>query len=152
MCDSLGEEAFMTESVRQAIQSALRENPSGLKAMDVARRMGINVSSLYRWGESADQDIPLARLVQLVLVTGDTRPVSAICRLVGGLFVTEKPACMTKETVTEATVKAIKEFSDLAQEVSGDIIDGSITEDELLRVRREAMHAQQAIEFALLHA
>lgn len=145
MQSSRPEEVYMTDPVREAIRQALKSNPAGLKACDIAKRMGVNQSSLYRWGEGVDQDIPLARLVQLVLISGDPRPVAALCRLVGGLFVVAKWPAVSKEAATDALVKAIKEFADLTAEASKDIIDGQIDSVELERICREGGQAQVAL-------
>lgn len=135
----------MTDPVREAIRLTLKSNPANLKAAEIALRMGVNQSSLYRWGESADQDIPLNRLLQLTHISQDPRTVAAVCKLAGGIFVLLKAGASTKEAATEATVKAVKEFSDLLQEVSKDLFDGTISQEELVRIRREAAQAQQAI-------
>lgn len=145
MCDSPREGGSMTDPVREAIRLTLKSNPANLKAAEIALRMGVNQSSLYRWGESADQDIPLNRLLQLTHISQDPRTVAAVCKLAGGIFVLLKAGASTKEAATEATVKAVKEFSDLLQEVSKDLFDGTISQEELVRIRREAAQAQQAI-------
>lgn len=133
----------MSERVRQAIHEAIESNPAGLKGEAIAARMRVSVSLLYGWGEIGRTAIPLDRLIQFSLITGDFRPVNAICREVGGLFV---PCPQDDGNGADAgAMRALKEFSDLMQESSSALLDGKISAAELARIRREGAEAQREL-------
>jgi hypothetical protein len=131
------------EDLKLAIKAVFHRNPAGLKEEAIATRMGMPRTFLYRYGDLHQEAIiPLERLVQLVLISSDTRPMAALCRACGGEFVAVKPLCRGNE---QTALKAVREFSELMNEYSKDIIDGHVTPRELARLEREASEAQQAI-------
>lgn len=133
----------MNEAVRQAIHDAIANNPAGLKGEAIAARMAVSISVLYRWGELSGKPIPLDRLKQFVLVTGDMRPITALCREVGGLFI---PCPQDDGNGADAgAMRALKEFSDLMQESSSALMDGKVSQGELIRIRREGAEAQREL-------
>ena len=131
------------EPIREAVHDAVEDNPAKLKADRIAAILGVSRSEVYAWGEVDRKTIPLARLVQLVTLTRDYRPVSAVCRAVGGIFVA-LPA-QSDFAAEYELVAAIKEFSDVMQEVSAALSDGTITAAEIARVRKQGAEAQRAL-------
>lgn len=133
----------MSEPVRQAIRDAIHQNPAGLKAESIAARMRISVSILYGWGELGRSPVPLDRLVQFVLITGDFRPINALSRELGGVFI---PCPHDDGAGADAgAMRALKEFSDLMQESTQALLDGRISDAELARIRREGAEAQREL-------
>jgi hypothetical protein len=131
------------EDLKLAIKAVFHKNPAGLKEAAIADRMNLPRTFLYRYGDLRQDDvIPLERLVQLVLISGDMRPMAALCRACGGEFVAVKPLAHGSE---ETALKAVQEFSELMAEYSSAILDGRITPRELATLEREGAEAQQAI-------
>lgn len=133
-----------TDSVRRAVHDAIHENPAHLKGEAIAARMGVATSTLYRWGEPDGDTIPLNRLVQLVLVSGDIRPMVALSSLVGGHFLPRRRG-LDAVRGEQASVRAVKEFADLLQDYSQSILDGRITPKEHARIQKDGAEALQAI-------
>lgn len=127
--------------VQQALHDVLREHP--MKVAGIAARMGDGVSAsvLYGWANGS-KAIPLSRLIQFVLITGDHRPIAALCEELGGAFL---PLPSRGPLTDKAATRALKEFSDLMQEGSRAALDGRWTGAELARVEKEAAEAQRAI-------
>ena len=131
------------DNLKLAIHQALSDNPQHLKATAIEDRMNLPHKFLYRYGDLKQSAmINLERLVQLTLISGDTRPMAALCRAVGGVFLHARPLEQGKEMLA---LKAVKEFSELMSEYSKDVRDGKICAKELARLDREAMQAQLAI-------
>ena len=135
--------AIELDSVREAVREVIDDNPAKLKADRIAAILGVSRSEVYAWGEVERKTIPLGRLVQLVSLTKDYRPVAAVCRAVGGIFVA-LPA-QSDFAAEYELVAAIKEFSDVMQEVSAALADGTITGAEIARVRKQGAEAQRAL-------
>lgn len=131
------------DSFKTAFHQALSDNPQHLKVTAIEDRMGLPHKFLYRYGDLKQAAmINIERLVQFTWCCGDTRPMAALCRAVGGVFLPGKPLEQGKEHLA---LKAVKEFSELMSEYSSDILDGKISAKELARLEREAMQAQLAI-------
>lgn len=131
------------DDFKAALRAVFHNNPAHLKEAAIADRMGLARTFLYRYANIHDTAmIPLDRLVQLVLISCDARPMAALCRACGGEFV----AVHTLNKGSEQTaLKAVQEFSELMSEYSRDILDGKITARELARLEAESAEAQQAI-------
>jgi hypothetical protein len=131
------------DDLKMAIKAVFHKNPAGLKEAAIADRMGMPRTFLYRYGDlHQDAIIPLERLVQLVLISADPGPITALCRACGGVFVATQPL---KNGGEQTALRAVKEFSELMGEYSADLLDGKMTAKELQRLEREAGEAQQAI-------
>lgn len=133
--------------VKQSIKQVVKDSP--LKAEALAARMaaetghGLSWSQLYRWGDiSQDDMIPLGRLVQLMLITSDTRPLDVLCDVCGGVFVRTRLAPTSMDKVV---VKMLKETTDVLREATTAMQDGKITRCELAELRKEVMHAHEAL-------
>lgn len=137
-----------TESIRRAVHDAIDHNPNRIKGAAIALRMGVSTTTVYRWGEDGQVDIPLNRLIQLVLVTGDTRPVSALCETLGGAFV----PVPCRERGEKLDIKALKEFSEFLHARSAALNDGKITAAELGRIKKEGSDVIRVIAQAMADA
>lgn len=139
----------MTEPIRQALRAALKSNPRHLKAEAIARRMGegVNVSTLYRWAEPGPEgdNIPLARLMQFVLITEDLRPLEALAGICGAA-VLPMPRMQTADSAaTRAHLTAITEFAEFIQTHGRAILDKRISKRELPGILKEGYEAMTAI-------
>ena len=66
------------DTIRMAIAGILADH----KALLLAKKMGVNISTLYKWAEEPTEnsphgEIPLKRAIQLSLITGDGRLMDA---------------------------------------------------------------------------
>jgi len=127
--------------LQQALHDVLRESP--IKVSGIAARMGdgVSASTLYGWANGS-KAIPLGRLVQFILITGDHRPIAALCQELGGAFL---PLPSKGGMSDEVGTRTLKEFADLMQEGSRAALDGKWTPAEVARVEKEAAEAQRAI-------
>lgn len=134
----------MMTAFQVALAAAIKSNPAGLKGEAIAARMGIHHSVLYRWAEvGSSRQMPLDRVIQFTLITGDSRPLAALCHAAGGAFIplpADDAKCSDRDLV-----RTIKEFSDLAQVVSAAKADGKVDEFELAKINREGAECQRAI-------
>lgn len=133
-----------TDRIRQAVHDAIKENPARLKGEAIAVRMGVATSTLYAWGEPDKATIPLERLVQLVLITGDIRPIVALSSVVGGYYIPRRSAVGVASGEL-ASVRAVKEFSDVLQDYSMALLDGRVSVKENARIQKDGAEAMQAI-------
>lgn len=131
------------DDFKAALRAVFHSNPAHLKEAAIADRMGLARTFLYRYANIHDTAmIPVERLVQLVLISCDTRPIAALCRACGGDFIASKALSKGNE---QAALKAVQEFSQLMGEYSSAILDGRIDAKELALLEKEANDAQQAI-------
>lgn len=131
------------DDFKAALRAVFHSNPAHLKEAAIADRMGLARTFLYRYANIHDTAmIPVERLVQLVLISCDTRPIAALCRACGGEFVAARALAKGNE---QAALAAVREFSELMSEYSRAILDGNIDAKELALLEREASEAQQAI-------
>jgi hypothetical protein len=119
-----------------------------MSAREIAARMGVNLSTVYSWGETgeAGREISLDRLHQLTLVTGDRRPLSALCAAAGGAFL---PLPAGGGPIDKATMTSIADFGRLVHEVADDFVDGHIDAVELSRIRNATTHVQADVALLL---
>lgn len=142
------------ENVRIAIAAVLKEH----KAEDLAKKMGgLNKSTLYKWAETPTEnnphsDIPLARLIQLTLITNRIGPMQAVSEEAGGIFLPGRQLIRGEFKNEHAALRVFKETSDLIQEFTNAMLDGRITRDEMKRIRREGEHLALAAAHIVEHA
>lgn len=137
----------MVQSVREAIAAVLEKNPAGLCAKAIALRMGKAWQTIYSYGDSSEErgrDIPISHLVALVLITGDDRPIGALCREVGGTFL-PLPKAGAHNEVNDAVIASVKEFGESVGAVGQALQDGKMTPREARTVQREIAEAQRAL-------
>lgn len=122
----------------------LREtiNVRGVKA--VAAEMNLSTSLVYKWCKENSPDDwgaqnPLDRILKIVEITGDTRPIHWLCQAVDGFFVENPARGATQDTpFLQATQQMLSEFSEMLQAVSESYgNDSSIDSGESERIRRE---------------
>lgn len=134
----------MIAELRKAIHEAITDNPQHLKAEAVAARMGVNVSTLYRWGEPDGAPIPMERLVQLCLITQDSRPVAVLARATENALIPTGRGAKPRR-LEDCNVRAIKEFADFVGKSSEAFLDGRVTASEFAWIEREGRQAMLAI-------
>lgn len=104
---------------------------------EIARRLGVSTSLLYKWREPTEggsgQTNPLERTAQLVGATGDTRIVDWLCQRAGGSFSAENPAA--DPDLRRAANGLVREFSLLIAEVVQATEDHVIDAEESRRLR-----------------
>jgi len=133
--------------LKLAIKQVVTESP--IKAEALAARMaaetghGLSWSQLYRWGDVNQEElIPLGRLVQLLLISGDTRPLDVLCDACGGVFVRTR---LAPGELDKVVIKMLKETTDVLSKATEAMKDGKITRAELCDLRKEVMHAHDAL-------
>jgi hypothetical protein len=130
----------MNEKVRAAIGAVIED--AGAKM--IAQRMGVNVSTIYAWAES--KPMPWERFEQLHHITGDARPIAALCQSLGGVFLPQPERAGELEL---DMILAIKNFATLVEEVSTALLDKRIEPAELRRIQRAGAPTQRAIAILL---
>ncbi len=118
-------------------------NTAGVKA--VAADMNLSSSLLYKWCESKESegaggaDNPLDRLMKIYESTGDTGPISWLCKQVDGFFVKNPiPDTDSDTPVLQITHAIVREFSEMLAAVSESYEDDCrIDTDEAARIRKE---------------
>lgn len=139
----------MNERIAESISEAIRSNPRHLKAEAIADRMLVNRATLYKWG-TTEAVIPLERLLQLIWITGDTRPIAAVCEAAGGVFI-PNPSAIENSAEDVANAKTLREFSEFMTETARSTADGDVTSVEAARIRKEGHEAMRAIAELVRH-
>lgn len=136
----------MLETVRVAVGDLLEENAAGLSPKEIADRMVCSLSLLYSWADLGEggADIPLKRLKQLTLITGDGRVVAAFAAE-AGYFAIPIPALGPVGEIEPESVRALHEFSDFMKENTRAFIDKVISALELKKIEKEGYEAMLAI-------
>lgn len=124
--------------------SPLKEEAIGMRmADDETGRGGVSGAQLYRWADiNSSEIIPLGRLMQLMEITVDTRPLDILCAARNGVFVKTGGYAGNMDA---AIIKVLKETADVLKQSTDAIQDKHITCEELARVRKEVMHAHDAL-------
>ncbi len=135
----------MLERLRLAINDVLTGNHGGIPAKVVAERMGIPASTLYSYGEvgPTGRDIPVDKLLKLVIAAEDTRPIAALCEDAGGTFFPIPKG--SAGAVNTALLDSVKEFGEVVAEIAKDLKDGKINSAEFQRSDREIGEAIQSL-------
>jgi hypothetical protein len=104
---------------------------------EVAGKLGISTSLLYKWREPADngsgQPNPLERAAQLAAATGDPRVIEWLCQRAGGRFVPESPE--REPDLGRAANGLVREFGLLIADVVQATDDREVDADESRRLR-----------------
>lgn len=107
----------------------------------VADELGVSLSLVYKWAESASEGNsgatnPLDRIEVLLRCTGDQRLVQWICERADGFFVPNpNPAKMRSYTLVPATNRIVQEFADMLSVIATAALDNSISEVEAEKIR-----------------
>lgn len=104
---------------------------------EVARRLGISTSLLYKWREptvgGSGQTNPLERAVQLVEATGDLRILDWLCQRAGGNFIAENPSA--DPDLRRAANAMVRDFGLLIAEIVQSTEDQEVDPEESRRLR-----------------
>lgn len=136
----------MLEAVRLAVREIFDENPAGLSLKEIALRMDCSAALLYSWADLGEggADIPLKRLVQLTLITGDGRALAAL-GLATHYFVLPMPALGTVGELEPESIRALHEFSEFMRENARAVIARVMAAGDLRRIEKEGYEAMLAI-------
>lgn len=137
-------------SVRDSLYDLVHDYPGGGPAL--APRMKLAVSTLLSMANPNcdSHDWPLRRFEQAMALTGDVRPLEALCMEFGGVFVRIggfdqlPPGRLLKKAQHLA-----KEFADVPVRLAEILADGTVKPRELERLRRD-IYEMQAAGAALL--
>jgi hypothetical protein len=120
----------------------LREVFQRCSPKQVAAKLGLSLSMIYKWAEPGDPAAgsgstnPLDRIDALLRCTGDRRIVQWICQRAGGFFIlnpkTNKPH---PSYLIPATNEIVQEFADLLAVVAAAAADNQITQQESQQIR-----------------
>jgi hypothetical protein len=123
----------------------MKKSVSDLGVKSVASELGLSTSLIYKWCQPTDTedasgaDNPLDRLARVYDLTGDTGPVSWLCRHAGGYFVPNAPPEKVEAIpLLHMTHRIVREFSDLLDVLTESIEnDGKIDLQEAEKIRIE---------------
>lgn len=138
----------MLTNVRLAVKAVLDDNPNKLSAKEIAARMGtgVAISTIYSWGDAGQYgaDIPLERIVQFTLITGDARPMAALCGDAGFLII---PSSKMSKAIPSPlpSLKALKEFGEFMNADAQAMLDGGSDFSKLKRAEKEGYEALLAV-------
>src|SRR5215472_4083360 len=120
----------------------LREVFQKCSPKQVAAKLGLSLSMIYKWAEPADTTAgsgstnPLDRIDALLKCTQDRRLVQWICQRAGGFFIlnpkTNKPH---PSFLIPATNEIVQEFADLLAVIATAAADNLITAKEASTIR-----------------
>jgi len=129
-----------------ALYAAVHDYPGGAAAL--APRMGIAASTLLSFANPNCESHrwPLARALQVAALTGDKRPIEAICDEAGGVFIPLGAfAQVGNGTLFKRLTKLASEFGDVPRRIQQALTDdGRISTREWRDIRREIYELQQA--------
>jgi len=120
----------------------LRELFQRCSPKQVAARLGLSLSMIYKWAEPADATAgsgsanPLDRVDALIQCSNDPRLVQWICQRAGGFFIQNpKTANPHPSYLIPATNEIVQEFADLLAVVADAAHDNQITQKESQQIR-----------------
>ena len=119
----------------------LREVYQEGNAKDIAAKMGLSLSLIYKWAEPALESgsgalNPLDRIEAMVGATNDDRIVQWICERAGGFFIKNPQAVWPHpHFLIPATNQVVQEFADLLSVVAAAAGDNQITPAEAKGIR-----------------
>jgi transposase len=121
----------------------IREALEKISPKEVASRMGVSLSLVYKWSQS-DEDTgsgaanPLDRVRELYELTQDDHLVQWLCQKADGFFVKNPPTGRRPgREVMPATQEIVQKFADLLAAISTAAADNSISDKESQHIRRE---------------
>jgi hypothetical protein len=111
---------------------------------EVADKMGLSLSLVYKWGEGADiksasgTTNPLDRVHELFEHTQDDQLIQWLCNKADGYFVKNPPTNKRPgREVMPATQEIVQQFADLLSAISHAASDNSISNEESKHIRHE---------------
>lgn len=121
----------------------LKESFSNTSPKEIAARLGVSLSLVYKWaqsqeGQGSGSRNPLDRLNEIIDLTGNLRPIDWLCEKNNGYFVRNPPSsCEQGFEVLPATNEIVAQFSSLLSRISQAALDSSITLDEAAEIREQ---------------
>lgn len=134
------------DTIRMAIAGIIGK----FKAPLLAKKLGdLNPSTLYKWSEPSTEndkhgEIPLRRAIQLTLVTGDSRLISAIAEEAGGVFIPGRQLVEGKFKTERAALEVMKASTELIESYVTALEDGKIDECEYRKLANSAANVHLA--------
>jgi hypothetical protein len=128
-----------------ALYQAVHDYPGGAPAL--APRMGLAASTLLSFANPNCESHrwPLARALQVVAITGDMRPIEAICAEAGGVFVgLGDLGNIADGRLLKMVSRLLTEFGDVPRELHKVLADGRVKPREAAGFRRQVYELQQA--------
>ncbi len=109
---------------------------------EVADKMGLSLSLVYKWGENSDAKSgsanPLDRVKDLHQSTQDDHLIQWLCNKADGYFVKNPPTNRRPgREVMPATQEIVQQFADLLSAISHAASDNSISTEESKHIRHE---------------
>jgi hypothetical protein len=107
---------------------------------EVADKMGLSVSMVYKWAEPPEQGSgatnPLDRVASLVDAAGDVRVVEWICAHADGFFI-ENPKVTRHRTysLVPATHRVVQDFAEMLSVIANGAVDNNISDHEAESIR-----------------
>jgi hypothetical protein len=123
------------EVIRQALE---RVSPK-----EVASKMGVSLSLIYKWSQSDDDTgsgaaNPLDRVRELYELAKDDHLIQWLCHKADGYFVKNPPAGRRAvREVMPVTQEIVQKFADLLAVISTAAADNSISAAESAQIRQE---------------
>ena len=124
----------------QVIRAALEK----VHVKEVADKMGLSLSLVYKWGERQDSESksgsanPLDRVKELYEHTQDDHIVQWLCNKADGYFVKNPPTSKKPgREVMPATQQIVQQFADLLSAISHAASDNCISKEEAKYIRHE---------------
>lgn len=132
-------------SVRDSLYDLVHDYPGGAPAL--SPRMKLATSTLLSMANPncESHDWPLKRFEQAMALTGDIRPLEALCQEFGGVFVSiGRFDHLPPGRVLKEAQHLSKEFGDVSVQLAEILKDGSVTPREVEQLRRQVYEMQQA--------
>lgn len=123
------------EVIRQALDK--------VSPKEVAAKMGVSLSLVYKWSQSDDNSgsgaaNPLDRVRELYAMTHDDHLIQWLCHKADGIFVKNPPVGRTQgREMMFATQQIVQQFADLLAAISTAAADNTITPKESEKIRHE---------------
>lgn len=122
----------------QVIRAALEK----VHVKEVAEKMGISLSLIYKWGEesagSSGTANPLDRVNDLYQHTQDEHLIQWLCNKADGYFVKNPPTTKRPgREVMPVTQQIVQQFADLLAAISHAASDNCISREEAKHIRHE---------------
>jgi hypothetical protein len=120
----------------------LKEVLKKTSAKQIAAKMGLSLSLIYKWAEPPDEGAgsgannPLDRIEQLIRITNDRRIAQWVCELAGGFFITNPKVKPDAQQLIPSTNSIVQEFADMLGAIAVAASDSAISKEEAKAIRR----------------
>lgn len=118
----------------------IQESIEGVGPKAVAEALGVSLSLVYKWSQSAEQSgavNPLERVAQLREATGDRALLEWLCARADGYFVANGISTESSDyEILAATQTLVRKFADLLSSISTAAANEQICPVEAAEIRR----------------